>query len=143
MLEEDGNFLMGWSRKERLCSFPMPSIMISFPPQGRTTESPAPLQNSPHPRWGQDEGLCAHDPVPGVLGGGQALCTPAPQRQHDHGERQDQHHGTSSHVPKHLSAEGRLVPQNQKASPTKITSNEESLPSLTSRRGPLKIAVRI
>lgn len=70
------------------------SAILCFSPQGRAPESTAPLQTAPHPGWSEDEGLCAHDPVPGVLGGSQALCTPAPQRQHDHGEWQDQHHGT-------------------------------------------------
>lgn len=69
-----------------------------FSPQGRKTESPAPLQTSPHPRWSQDEGLCPHDPLPGVLGGGQALRPSASPRQHDHRERQDQHHGKASEL---------------------------------------------
>lgn len=80
------------SRQEKLGPFGVPGVMLCFPPQGRTKE-PSPLQASPQPRWSQDEGVRAHDPVPGVLGSGQALCTPASPRQHDHGERQDQHHG--------------------------------------------------
>lgn len=104
-----GNFRKGRSRKEKVSAFDTPGVMLCSPPQGRTTESPAPLQTSPHPGWSQDEGLRAHDAVPGVLGRSQALCTPAPQRQHDHGEWQDQHHSMSSPVPMHLSTERRLV----------------------------------
>lgn len=81
------------------CSVPAVCDAVFLPP-GRAAESSS-LQTSPHPRWSQDEGICPHDPVPGVLGGGQTLCTPAPQRQHDHREWEDQHHGmpTPSMIP--------------------------------------------
>lgn len=68
-------------------------VTLCFLPPGRATEPAAPVQTSPHARRGQDEGVRAHDAVPGVVGGRQALRPPAPPGQHDHGERQDQHHG--------------------------------------------------
>lgn len=131
-----------WAEQEggRLCTCAPPGVMLCFSPQGRTTEPPAPLQTSIHPRWSQDEGFRPHDPVPGVLGGGQALCTPASQRQHDHGERQDQHHGTPSPCP---SAGRKLVPQ--KPSPAKVTfvCNEASSLSPTSQIGILRYSLQI
>lgn len=115
-------------------------VTLCFLPQGRATESPAPLQTSPHPRWSQDAGVRAHDPVPGVVGGGQALRPPAPQRQHDHGERQDQHHGTPPRpAPEHLR---RLeAGSHPKASPALMMSirTAASVP-LTPRGGPLLTA---
>lgn len=41
----------------------------------------------------EDEGVGPDDALPGVLGRRQALRQPAPPGQHDHGQRQDQHHG--------------------------------------------------
>ena len=84
----------GAGGRRRACG--PPGVMLRFSPQGRAAEPSAPLQTSTHAGRSEDEGFGPHDPVPGVLGGGQALRTPAPQRQHDYGERQDQHHGTPS-----------------------------------------------
>ena len=84
----------GAGGRRRACG--PPGVMLRFSPQGRAEEPSAPLQTSTHAWWSKDEGFGPHDPVPGVLGGSQALRTPAPQRQHDYGERQDQHHGTPS-----------------------------------------------
>lgn len=51
-----------------------------FSSQGRATESSASLQTSTHSGRSQDESICPHDPVLGVLGSSQAIRTSAPQR---------------------------------------------------------------
>ena len=106
-----GRLLGGW-REEVLWP---PGVILCFSPQGRAAEPSAPLQASTYPWRSEDEGFRPHDPVPGVLGGGQALCTPASQRQHDYGERQDQHHGTPSQrrAPDGSSARQTLAPQTE------------------------------
>lgn len=49
-------------------------------------------------RW-ENEGVGSNDPLPGVVGSGQALRQPPPSKQHDHGQRQNQHHGEYSVFP--------------------------------------------
>lgn len=66
----------------------------------------------------EDEGVRQDDPLPGVMGGRQALRQPPPPRQHDHGQRQDQHHRECSAEPRlsqthtrmQLSVSNRLTP---------------------------------
>lgn len=121
--------ILQWGRgsgKEEVDPLARPGVMLCFSPPGRTKES-SPLQTSPHPRWSQDEGFCSHDPVPGVLGSGQALCTPASSRQHDHREWQDQHDGTLSPC-----SERQRLTQRAWAASAKVTlvCDEAGLPLL-------------
>lgn len=50
---------------------------------GGTSEPTASLPRQTYSGWSKDESICQNDPLSGVLGGSQALCQPAPQRQHD------------------------------------------------------------